>query len=615
MGTSGTSGTTIEQESGRVSVSGATSVNAGSGDVKLEGVNNDFGGVVSVSGRNVALRDANKLTLGSSTVTGAATLTSGGALTQTGALTVTGTTAINAAGQDVTLDESANDFGGTVSTTARNLTLRDVNALALGASTLTGNATLTVGGALTQSGALVVGGDSVFLVGVQGNGATAAAGPVGASAFLRDLRLTDQDNEFGGAIRISAGAVSLRSKGDMRVVSLVSGADSEVTLQAGGTLSMPGSAIDTGEAKLTLISGGALATAGTLKGADMRLEGIKGVILDHDVTTSGTLSLVTSDSLIQQRAGRVAVGGRTQVNTGLGDVSLGSALNEFEGAIAVNAGGALVRDRSSLVIESLNLTKALSLEAESVSQTGSVRVGGDATVVARSGNVVLSHSANDFVGTVTAVGNDVFLVDSNTLSTNVRSNNATLQSRGVLTVSLFNRNGEDKNGVGAVSISTGGSDVVFPQSKFNGQMLRLTDISAVRTNTTEPARLLRFGPDTQAITVGPSGQSVLGVLRSITASNPDMLFNGVPWYYYTAAGLTSRSTYWWLTGSDDRDLVGPVKLMDTDGFTSLLKAPATTFADLIESNPATTTGVRGVVCTDGELSKEGSERVFSGRCP
>jgi hypothetical protein len=113
--------------------------------VTLTNAANDFTGAVSASGANVALTDANALTLGTVTTTGNLIANSTGALnlgtstvggnlsansgngniTQTGALAVTGTSALIAGAGNVTLTNAANDFTGAVSASGANVALVD----------------------------------------------------------------------------------------------------------------------------------------------------------------------------------------------------------------------------------------------------------------------------------------------------------------------------------------------------------------------------------------------------------------------------------------------------------------------------------------------------------
>jgi hypothetical protein len=78
---------------------------------------------------------------------------------------VSGTTQLNALGQDVTLDNPANDFGGAVSATANNLVLVDKNEITLGDITaggtlgvnaVTGNVSQVAGTTVTAAGAKTI---------------------------------------------------------------------------------------------------------------------------------------------------------------------------------------------------------------------------------------------------------------------------------------------------------------------------------------------------------------------------------------------------------------------------------------------------------------------------
>src|SRR5207244_1895534 len=127
---------------------------------------NDFSTVGITSGLNVSLTDANALDLAASTISGTLGVTTAGALTQSGALAVTGVTTLAAgAGNNITLNNAANNFSTVGVTSGNNVTLQDANALILGASTVSGTLGVTTTGALTQSGALAVTGLTTLAAG------------------------------------------------------------------------------------------------------------------------------------------------------------------------------------------------------------------------------------------------------------------------------------------------------------------------------------------------------------------------------------------------------------------------------------------------------------------
>ena len=98
-------------QSGALSVIGATTLGAGSGDITLNNPANNFSTLAISSANNVKLVDSNALDLGGSTISGALNIATSGPLTQSGPLMVIGTTILAAgAGNDITLNNPANNF-------------------------------------------------------------------------------------------------------------------------------------------------------------------------------------------------------------------------------------------------------------------------------------------------------------------------------------------------------------------------------------------------------------------------------------------------------------------------------------------------------------------------
>jgi autotransporter-associated beta strand protein len=87
------------------------------------------------------------------TLGGTLTVTSGGNITQSGALVITGVTTASVGSNNITLGNAVNNFG-TIILTANNANIADMNAVILGASTLTGNLSVTAGGTITDSGVI-----------------------------------------------------------------------------------------------------------------------------------------------------------------------------------------------------------------------------------------------------------------------------------------------------------------------------------------------------------------------------------------------------------------------------------------------------------------------------
>ncbi|MEQ9614587.1 MAG: hypothetical protein RLN61_05980, partial [Algiphilus sp.] len=95
--------------SGKLTVTGGTTLNANGNDITLNNNANNFS-TVAANGANVTLNDSNGINLGASSITGTLGVTAGGNITNSGKLTVTGGTTLNANGNDITLNNNANNF-------------------------------------------------------------------------------------------------------------------------------------------------------------------------------------------------------------------------------------------------------------------------------------------------------------------------------------------------------------------------------------------------------------------------------------------------------------------------------------------------------------------------
>src|SRR5262249_1883026 len=142
---------------------------------------NDFQGVLSLNSTgSVSVTDVNALTLGTVAVGGNLSVNAAGALTQTGPAAVAGLTTLNDAANPITLNNASNNFATVAATAASSVSLVDVNALDLGAITVSGALTVNAGGALTDSGSLSVPGTATFTAGTLtlDNPGNALFGPV-----------------------------------------------------------------------------------------------------------------------------------------------------------------------------------------------------------------------------------------------------------------------------------------------------------------------------------------------------------------------------------------------------------------------------------------------------
>jgi len=233
-------------------VTGSSTINAGSGNVTLPNVPNQFGQAVSLQANDVVLVGSNGLILGNSTVAGNMSVTAAtGSVTQTptGVVNVSGSSTVTATQGNVVLG-NANTFAQPVAVNTTNATLNSTTALTLGTSTVTGNLQATTAtGDITQTGPIAVTGTS-NLVATAGN-----------------ITLVDTANNFGGRVSIDTPqALKLTTSGPLSMGEVNVGLTTN--LQSHGVLDMGTSSVYTG--KLKVNSGGFdIIQSGPLKaGAD-----------------------------------------------------------------------------------------------------------------------------------------------------------------------------------------------------------------------------------------------------------------------------------------------------------------------------------------------------------
>ena len=254
----------ITNTGGALSIGGNSTftANAAGASITVANTGNTFTGTVGFqpSGgglANVTVFDTTALDLQALTLSGALVVTAAG-ITQSGALDVTGTTSLTGgAGANITLG-LANDFGGSVIVVSgNNVTLNDINALDLGASTISAALGVTASGAITDSGNVVVTGTT-----------TLAAGA--------GITVDSAGNDFIGNVSLSsAGAtdIAIVDANALSLTALSGGRD--VSISAGTTATMLGAMT---VAQDLFVNAGTLATGGF------------GLTVTRDVLGAGTLS-------------------------------------------------------------------------------------------------------------------------------------------------------------------------------------------------------------------------------------------------------------------------------------------------------------------------------------
>ncbi len=395
-------------DSGTLVVTGTTTISSATFDVVLNEAANNFGGAVSVTAKDVTLVDTNAIILGASTVTGNLNVTAQG-VTDSGTLVVTGTTTISSATFDVVLDDTANNFGGAVSVTAKDVTLVDTNAIILGASTVTGNLNVTAQG-VTDSGTLVVTGTTTI------------------SSATFDVVLDDTANNFGGAVSVTAKDVTLVDTnaiilgastvtGNLNVTA--QGVTDSGTLVVTGTTTISSATFDVVLNEAANNFGGAV----SVTAKDVTLVDTNAIILVPDGHGKGNLN-VTAKGVTD--TGTLSVTGTTTISSGTFDVVLDDAANNFTGAVSVISGKDVVlTDVNDLNLGLISISGTLSVNAANVDLSASVTTGGNFNVNVGTGTVSVAGASDETVAV--NVGPGTFKINSGaTLALDINGSGASL---------------------------------------------------------------------------------------------------------------------------------------------------------------------------------------------
>jgi hypothetical protein len=576
--------------SGTLSVTGTSSIGVGSThDIVLDDANH-LGGQLSItSARHVTVTTVDALslagamggqlvasagtglTLGATTVGGGADLQAAGAITGTGALVVTGTTTMEAgAGQDITLTNTSNDFGGAVTVAGgRNVSVTDANVLNISAIA-TGDVALTAGtlglGESDVGDDLHIiagsGGASVDTVRVRGRltvtsdgtvsdiGTLAVAGTSTINAAGRSVVLDSEANDFGGAITVTgAAALTLVDRNDLQLSGSVSGT---LALSAGSSLTLGA----TGAGSLDLSAGGAIASTGAITvtgatllasaGSDITLSAAnnfggtvsiasaRNVTLNDanalslgDAALTGNLVLTTGGALTQAAGTALSVIGTVDVAAGAGnDITLDAAGNRFTGDVTVTSG----RDVTIAADGGLHLISAAVSGDLRLTTTGLLHntnawtVAGETFIDAAGQDVVLT-AAHDFTGAVHIIARNVIINDVNGL---VLGNVALSGSLAVTAGGVLSSTGTLQV-AGSTSLTADGISLTQAGNDFTGTV----QISSTGSVALRDANALDLGSTAitggLALTLGgalsDSGAIRVSGATSIAASGQDVVLD------------------------------------------------------------------------------------------
>lgn len=452
---SATSGGGAIGQGGALSVSGNSTLNAGTAAITLIDPNNAFGGAVNLTGGVTQIRDVaalslstlntadltatstGNLNLGSGNVGGNLVATSnGGAIGQTGALSVTGTATLYGGNGAISLTDNGNVFTGAVTANGAGVALNDADDLTVASLTdnANGSVALTAGGTLTAYGISAGSGD----ISLASNGGTLST---------------------GGAI--SGGNISLTGH---------NGITSTNSITASGSLTMT-------SANGGITSAGGL-SAGTLTGSSAGATALNGT---NTIGTLGSFSangfsLSNGQSLTV--AGPVSGGGSTTLTVTSGDLTLNGPVSGT--TTALNAAGNINEGSGAGIVAS----------TLSGGAGGSASLSASANQIGALGNFGASHftlldgPALTINGTVNG-GTSTAITVSNgglTIKGAVLGTTTTLNAAGAITESGGSITAGTLSGGAAGAATLDGSNQVGALGNFSANGFSLNDGQALTVN-------------------------------------------------------------------------------------------------------------------------------------
>ncbi|HYE88928.1 MAG TPA: hypothetical protein VEA16_21390, partial [Vicinamibacterales bacterium] len=513
-GTLTLTGVGVNQTAGAIVATGATTVNAGGGNVTLATPTNDFQAVFTLNGAaTAAINDANTITFASPmTLSGSLTVTAAeifvGDVTTNGfqqyngnvtmastyvtnnnAFTVTGTTTLNS-DSTVNIGNSTATFGGAVNADANTgdgqerLTIINGgnvifngavgNLQALGSLSTPTGTTRIDGGQVTTTGAQSYGGDVVL-----GASTTLTSTASGTISFAADVNAATAG---GAALSVSTGD-AINFAGDIGNINALS----SIATMSVTTFTTSGSSVTTtGDQNfngplngnnLTLTSGGNIGATDaandltgslTASGANVSLRDANALTVSIDasqaasVTTGGTLTFgatnvgtnltVSSNGAVTQ-TGALDVNGTTDIQAAGNSITLNAGGNDFTGAVTLNGGAIDIVDSNALSFGAVNATSMV------VVTTGALDLGtmtaGSLNATTNGGNITQSGTALIAGTTDLSVGGGFILLDvpSNIFGDTVNAaglGNMTIVTQGGLVIGTINA------GSGVVTLTAGG---------------------------------------------------------------------------------------------------------------------------------------------------------------
>ena len=390
-------------EGGALSVSGNSTLNAGTGAITLANAGNAFGGAVNLTGGVTQISDAAALSLGTlntgdltATSTGNLNLGSGnvggnlvatsngGAINQTGALSVAGTTALNGGNGAISLTDSGNTFTGAVTATGAGVALNDAGDLTVASLTdnANGSVALTAGGTLTAYGISAGSGD----IALASNGGTLST---------------------GGAI--SGGNISLTGHNGITSTNSITASGALTMTSANGAITSAGGlsagTLTGSSAGATALNGtNTIGTLGTFSANGFSLSNGQSLTVSGPITGNGSTALtVTSGDLTLNGL----VSGTSTVLNAAGNINQGSGGGIVASTLSGGAGGAATLSGSGNQIGALGNFGASHftlLDGPALTINGTVNGGTSTAITVTNGGLAIKGAVLGTTTTLNAAG-------------------------------------------------------------------------------------------------------------------------------------------------------------------------------------------------------------------
>ena len=397
-------------DEGIISVGTTASFVALNSDIALDQTN-EFPGLLSLSGKAIAVSGVSSLalgtlnangavtlstsggiSLGASKVSGPLSLTAGGDIIESGVLNVTGTVTLNAAGQDVNLATTpGHSFGTVVVTNAANVSIRETGATDLGNINVAGVFSLITTGNVTDSGNVMVGG-STSINADKSQIVLDKASQYGSSLSITGNNVTITDNiplVFGETTVY--GTLTVITNGDVSFMDGLS-VSSVTSITAGSANNVM---IDS--ANLTTLKIGRANHVTVVEVGDLDL---------GDSQIAGNLTVAVEGPLTD--SGKLVVDGTTLITANGLDVTLDSVQSKFMNAVNVVGNNVAISNSIPTNLGAIDASGNLTvLSASDIFDTDDLLVDGTTFLRANAADINIDGANSEFVGAVSLSGKNV----------------------------------------------------------------------------------------------------------------------------------------------------------------------------------------------------------------